>query len=520
VINSLRERGYAVAIDVETPGSPGWWLRRLFWMLGNTKRQQRLAKLRSYRLGDPPAPAGAEAAREAYEAFVKKARLNLAELVNSALADRIQPVGFQTGLDDDETGDETAGTMWRRAGMDLVSANVHDMVFTYGESYAIVGPKSALTGSPIVTAEDPRFIVGDPDPAEPGFLRAALKVVYDDTTDEDRAYLYLPGQVLVARNTKTQRAASAIQAGTSRSPMLYLDPRTWEWDQERSGVIQHGRMPVVRFNNKDEMGEVEPHIDTLDRINHQILQAMVIATMQAFRVRAIKNLPARDPETGKDIDYSDLLTLDPGSVWQLPADVDLWESATTDLTPLLQAIKDDLERLASATKTPMHMLAAGGVNQSAEGAQLQREGLVFKAEDRIMRLRPSWNQIASLMLLTSGDQARADLAKLWTIFSPPERLSLAERADAASKAGADLSLKTRLIKIWQLSPADAERNLSEKEDEQVLAIQLAQAQAANPQPVGANQNGNTQGNQQNGQQNGNTQQQGNQQQAATTGSGG
>jgi Tfp pilus assembly protein FimT len=40
-----------------------------------------------------------------------------------------------------------------------------------------------------------------------------------------------------------------------------------------------------------------------------------------------------------------------------------------------------------------------------------------------------------------------------------------------------------------MNPADAERNLSEKEDEMVLAIQLARAQANNPQPVGAAQNG-------------------------------
>jgi hypothetical protein len=236
------------------------------------------------------------------------------------------------------------------------------------------------------------------------------------------------------------------------------------------------------------MGEFEPHIDTLDRINHQILQTMVIGTMQAFRVRALKNLPKKDPETGKEIDYSDLLSLDPGSVWQLPADVDLWESETTDLRPLLEAIKDDLERLAASTKTPMHMLAAGGVNQSAEGAQLQREHLVFKAEDRIARWRPAWNQVASLMLLVMQDPERADLAALWTLFAPPERLSLAERADAASKAAADLSLKTRLIKIWQLTPSDAERNLSEKEDEMVLQAQLVAATAAGPQPVGGRQN--------------------------------
>lgn len=474
-------------IDVNEPNSPGWWLRRMFFMLGNQERQQRLKRLRAYRRGDPPAPSGAEASREVYDAFVKKARLNLAELVTSALGDRIQPVGFQTGQDDDETGDEEAGAMWRRAGMDVESANVHDMVLTYGETYVIVGPRDELTGAPIVTAEDPRYIVGDPDPARPRFLRAALKVVYDDTTDEDRAYLYLPGAIWVARNTKTQRAANNLQTGTTRAPVMHLDPNTWEWDQERSGSVTHGRMPVVRFVNKDEMGEFEPHIDTLDRINHQILQSMVISTMQAFRVRAVKNLPKVDPDTGKEVDYSDLLSLDPGSVWQLPADVDLWESETTDMRPLLEAIKDDLERLAASTKTPLHMLAAGGVNQSAEGAQLQREHLVFKAEDRIARWRPAWNQVASLMLLVMDEVERSDLAKLWTIFAPPERLSLAERADAASKAAADLSLKTRLVKIWQLTPADAERNLSEKEDELILQAQLVAATAAGPQPVGARQ---------------------------------
>jgi hypothetical protein len=456
----------------------------MFYMLGNQKRQNRLTRLRSYRLGDPPAPSGAEAAREAYDAFVRKARLNLAELVVSALADRIQPVGIQTGQDDDETGDEEAGAMWRRAGMDVESADVHDMVLTYGEAYVIVGPKDGMTGAPIVTAEDPRYIVGDPDPARPRFLRAALKVIYDDTTDEDRAYLYLPGQIMVARNAKTQRAASSLQAGTSRAPTLHLDPNTWEWDAERSGPVPSGQMPVVRFVNKDQMGEFEAHIDTLDRINHAILQQMVIATMQAFRVRAVKNLPAKDPETGKAVDYADLLSLDPGSVWQLPAEVDLWESETTDLRPLLEAIKDDLERLAASTKTPMHMLAAGGVNQSAEGAQLQREHLVFKAEDRIARLRVSWNQVASLMLRVMGETERADLAGIWTIFAPAARLSLTERSDAASKAAADLSLKTRLIKIWQMTPAEAERNLSEKEDELVLQAQLVAAITGGPQPVG------------------------------------
>jgi hypothetical protein len=500
-----------VAIDTKQVGSPGWWLKRLYNMLAFKERQDRLVMLRNYRVGKPPPPSGGDASREAYEGFVKKARLNLAELVVTALSERLKPVGFRTGLDNDETGDETVGAMWQRAGMDIESANVHDMLLTFGEAYVIVGAVDDLTGAPIVTSEDPRWIVGDPDPMRPRTLRAALKIVYDDMLNEDRAYLYLPGAVLVARHSGPAASLSRLAAGAARrGPLMTFSEQTWEWDRERSGEVPHGRIPVVRFTNKDEMGEFEAHIDTLERINHQILQTMVIGTMQAFRVRAIKNLPLTDPQTGKEVDYSNLLSLDPGSVWQLPEGVDLWESETTDLRPLLQAIQDDMTRLASATRTPMHMLHPGGQNQSAEGASLQREGLVFKAEDRIERIRYPWAQVASLMMLVAGDKERADLGKLYTLFAPPERLSLAERADAAVKAAGDLPLKTRLVKIWHMSPAEAERVMSEREAELVLQAQLTQVTAAGPQPVGAAQQGqqqdaNAQPGQQPGQQQGGVQ---------------
>lgn len=475
-----------MAINADQVGSPGWWMRRLFNMLGGRNRQNRLNLLNSYRIGQPPLPQGAESHREAYEAFVKKSRSNFAELVVSAISERIAPVGFRTGQDDDETGDEEVGAMWERSGMNVEATNLQDMTLTFGEAYAIVGDLDPETGSPVVTAEDPRWIVGDPDPAAPRRLRAALKVVYDDMVNEDRAYLYMPGRVFVARRRRSLMDSVTNVTGESRGPILTFNPEAWDWDNERSGEITHGKMPVVRFLNKDGLGEFEPHIDLLDRINHQTLQTMVIGTMQAFRVRAVKNLPLKD-SAGNEVDYSSMFTLDPGAIWQLPKDVDLWESETTDLRPLLEAIKDDLTRLASVTRTPMHMLHPGGANQSAEGANLQREGLVFKAEDRINRWKPSYQMLASLMLLVAGDAARSDLGKLQAIFAAPERLSLSERADAATKATNDMPTKTRLVRIWGLTPAEAERTLSELADERLLAVQLQAAVAAGPQPVGGRQ---------------------------------
>jgi hypothetical protein len=495
-----------VAINADPVGSPGWWLRRLYNMLGNKKRQDRLQMLAKYRAGDPPPPRGADSAKESYEAFVKKARTNLAELIVSALAERIAPVGFATGQDNDETGDETVGMMWERAGMDVESSSLQDMILTYGEAFMIVGEKDDVTGAPVVTAEDPRWVVGDPDPANPRRLRAALKVIYDDTTNEDRAYLYMKGAVYVAR--RVRGPLDPNPTGFERGPIMYFNPQSWDWDNDRSGRPTHGDMPVVRFTNtKEAVGEFESHIDILDRINHQTLQCMVIGTMQAFRVRAVINLPDRHPDTNQEIDYTDVFRLDPGSIWQLPKDTTLWESETTDLRPILMAIKDDLTRLAAATRTPMHMLDPGGDNQSAEGANLQREGLVFKAETRIKRWRHAYAMVASLMLRVMGDEARADLSKLECRFAATERLSLAERADAASKAVATgLPMKTVLVRIWGYPPDEAERVLSEIADEKLLQAELAQALAAGPQPVGGapvDQGGQQQGGQRPpGQQNG------------------
>jgi hypothetical protein len=490
-----------VAIDVSALGSPGWRMRRLFNMLGNRDRQQRLGLLHDYRAGRAPLPVGAENAREAFEAFQRKARSNFAELITAAVSERMTPNGFRTALDSDETGDREVGDLWYRAGMDVTAATVHDMMLSLSEAYVIVGGLDPETGSPVVTAEDPRFMVGERYPDRPRWLSSALKVVYDDATGEDRAYLYLAGsetetgraQVWVARRRagtpdwSTSLYGSSSGSTASRQPTMSFSPTAWEWVPERSGELLHSRIPVVRYDNKDGVGEYETHTDLLDRINHQILQRMVIATMQAFRQRAVKGLPlqypAGHPKAGQEIDYSDVFTADPAALWQLPAAAEMWESGQVDLTPILSAVKDDVQHLAAVTRTPVHMLMPAGVNQSAEGASLSREGLIFKANDRITRTSYPHAQVMSLMLLAAGQTARADLSKLRTIWAAPERLSLAERADAASKAPADIPRRSRLIHIWGFAPDEADRMMSEWADEQLLQAQLTAAAVAATQPA-------------------------------------
>lgn len=459
-------------IDATVPQSAGWWLYRLATKL--IQRRERLERLAAYYRGDPPLPTGAENSRDAYQSFVKKARTNFAELIVEALRERCVVGGFRTSAADDEDGDETAWKLWKNAGLTVELADVIETMFALGDAYVIVGKDD--DGELLVTGEDPRQVVTEHDPRQQRRVIAALKLFHDDVTDTDVAYLFLPGRVYRA----TRTAGRAI--ATARN----FTGHGWEWDDAAGGAdgaaLPLTQIPVIRFRNKRGVGEFETHTDLLDRINHMLLQRMVIATMQAFRQRAIiGDLPEFD-ELGKKIDYNEELAADPGALWRLPEAVQLWESGQVDLTPILSSVKDDVLHLAAVTRTPLHMFTPDAAAQgSAEGATLQREGLVFRAEDRQERIGQAASQVLSLMFQLSNDSARGQLADIEVLWRPAERYSLTERASAATQAlAAGVPWATRMTTIMQYTPQDLARMEVERADDAVLAPATAVVQAATP----------------------------------------
>lgn len=456
-----------MSIDTSTPEGKLFQrlAQELFFRLPELERYKR------YYDGDPPLPEGMSQLRDVARDFFRTSRTNFAELVCEAPRERMKPAGIRTAVagGDDDDGDEAAWAEWKRANLPVLSADVHQSMLSLGDGYVIVSWSNGKQ-RPIVTAEDPRQVVTLHDPMTDE-ITAALKIYRDSEARQDVAYMYRPGQVFVAT-----KPASEV-AGTP----TYFTSGDWEWDTDRSGPLPAGFedvVPVVRFRNRDGEPEFKKHIDILDRINRTVLRAMVITTYQAFKQRAVQgDLPERDDD-GNLINYQEILKAGPDALWLLPPDAKIWESGQVDLTPLMSFIKADVLALAAVTRTPLAMLTPDAATQSAEGASFQREGLVFKTEDRIARISPRWSEVVALIFKFLGDAQRAKPETIEIAWAPVERYSVSERANAIAQTKGVLPRYQQYVEIWGMSPSQANRALTELTDDLVLDQQFAMTKAA------------------------------------------
>lgn len=456
---------------VDTPRSPAWWLKVLATELQDRRHGRARGKVWSRSLGkpqrirpgidmlhdhltgDPPLPGCAEGWKDGFREVVRLGRLNVAALITEAKADRMPLRGFRTAAAGDELGDVRARDIMRETNLLVKASEVHEGFLALADSYVMLTPKKGERQVPIVTAEDARECITAEDPAT-GETLAALKLYRDDWDSGDVAHLFIrdPDDGTVDHYRARKPGSTSITAGR------WVLSRSWTWDGDPEKVPEN-LMPVIRFRNRHGVGEYERHLDTLDRINDQILNKLVIAKLQAFRQRAVKGLPTHrkvregDKIVEKEIDYSDAFIAGPGELWQIPPEAEFWESEALDFRPLLESIKDDLEHLAAVTSTPLHIITPDAASGSAEGAGLMREQHVYAVENRRLHADRPWALVMAGCFALMGDKKRAVASKIEPLWGPAERYSLAERADASSKAER-LPTEAVLRDIWQYDPAE------------------------------------------------------------------
>lgn len=480
-----------MAIDVSVPESDGWWMQTLWRQL--SANQRRFQLLEDYRCGRPPLILGSEALRSAFYRFQRVARSNFADVIVQAMAERMAVRSIRTAKDSSDNGDDQAHAIWSANALDIYQSDVYRMMGTFGVAYAALA--QADGPMPIVTVEDPRQTVTMQDPVNPLKRLAGFKLYHDQAAGQDVAILWRPGRKVVATRDRKARVGTPnpVQRDLLGPPPLIpvaFSASAFTIDEARSEEYDLKDIPVVPFTNRDGVGEFELHIDLLDRINHMLLQRIVIATLQAFKQRAIilsdlatddpndpRGLPTHDDD-GNEINYDDLFSADPGALWRLPVGAKIWESGQVDLTGILTAVKDDAMHLAVVTRTPFSMFTPDAANQSAEGAQLQREGLVFKVEDRDRIAGRSWAEVLSIGFQLMGDIERADVGKIVVDWVPAERYSLAERSQADSLA-TSLPVAQKWVRIWGMTPAEVQIAQTQRSADAMLAA-LQPGQPATP----------------------------------------
>lgn len=439
------------ATILTAPRSPEEWLKELTEAMDS--RRVELERVRNYVTGNAPLPRGATQHAEAYADFQKKARTNFANLIVAAPSERMNVAGFRVG--EEPSDNDAARRLWRRSSGQTLASDVHRNMMTYGVAYAMasVGPD----GRAVLTSESPFTTITDHDPVLPSVVRAGLKTWNDQ--GEDHAVLHLPGEVHYYRRSGATRLGARRVAGG--------------WEMERAPRSTGlSVVPIVRFVNLDGVGEFAQHTDLLDRINWVILQRLLITAMQAFRQRAIKGDLDQEDENGDPIDWEALFSPGPDALWNLPDGIEIWESQPGDIGQILSAVKDDIRDLSAVTRTPMSVLSPDSANQSAEGASLTREGLVFKAEDRCDRATPSWESLLAIGLVLDGTEAEVEVQ-----WAPCERLSMAERFDALTKAG-DLPWRRRMTDILGYDAATVDQMETERAADALNAILSSQVPAA------------------------------------------
>lgn len=433
--------------------TPDEWLYRLALQMDD--RRSRIDTLRSYMDGNAPLPEGAENCREAYQKFQRKARTNFGELVVDAVAERMCPIGFQVaGADSKE-----AWAIWKRNRMRVKSFDLFRDMLGLSAGYLMLSPSSSR--GTIITQERPEQAITESDPTLPEVVRAGLKIYRDGPLKHDFAFLHLPGMVF-----RFKRPAMDDNGLFKQLPYA-----TTGWELVTAEPSGLSFVPMYPFENRERRGEFETHLDVLDRINWGILQRLVITAMQAYRQRGFKgDLPTEDGE-GNEIDYKNMFKPGPGQLWQIPEGIDIWESQIGDLTQILSGAKDDIRDLAAVTRTPMSSFVPDGANQTAEGAAFAKEGLIFKTGDRAARADSSLAAaIGGALAIEAGESA--PVTDVETLWAPFEMRSLAEKADASTKAQ-DLPWRTRMIEVWGFSVEQVDEMETLRANDALLAQTFA-----------------------------------------------
>lgn len=447
--------------ELNLMGSPRWYLERLTRRL--LGRQTRYDKLERYALGDHPYPNGDKRYVVALRDLQRKARTNYCGLVISAVTERMKPLGFQFGPE--EQIDEEAQSIWNYNDMDYQSQIIINTAATFGDAYVLVAPPIEEDGEPIISAEDPRMCITETDPRLVTKTLAGLKMWQDDADSTIRAVLYLPNEIRTYRGPAIAdvigtdvASLTKILVGRSAAAGGFVLERVQRNPYNQVTLVKVSWQPAFGSQSR---AEHEGVLDIQDRINHTILDRLVISKAQAYNQRWVTGAKKGDEfKPGADM------------VWAtVDKDAKMGQFDAADVTPILTAVKDDIGDMAAISQTPASYLMNRIVNVSGDTLNQDQAALTSKIQFRQIAVGWALERVIRMAFLIKGNTDKAKETKLETIWKRPVIYKIEMLGDFMAKtaqAGVPIDVVMQVTDLFTSDQIERSRQHAEEMNAQEM----------------------------------------------------
>lgn len=409
------------------PGTPDWWLDRLYRRLRD--RAPVIREWDDWYSGRHPVPKGYEDAEAMFQRLMETVGLNMLKLVSDAPLARQEIVGFKI---DGKNSDEV-WQVWQDNNFDLGSELVRQEKMALSEAYVMVDPNN---GSPLLTPEHPEQCVVEYAPGSSRKRVAALKVWQDDVSGPMplvRAFLDLGAAGIHSYAAPTRIYSQSVREERST---LALRP-SWEFQESESGANPFGEPSIVPFPNGGRMmaapvPEWYPAIAPQRRINKSLLDRMAMQDQGAFKAMWATGLKIpRDPVTGEPVEKF-VKAINRVFVNENP-DGKYGQLQAEDVEQMLKAVRDDIADCAMLVPTSADQILGKLVNVAGDGLKLAQNSEVKRTKRHIRQESEGWEDVARLILKATGNDVPS-ASRMTTEWANPEYRTDTEQANAAAVA--------------------------------------------------------------------------------------
>lgn len=372
-----------------------------------TAKRPRYNALDDYYHGNQPVMYLTKRLREVFRGVDTNFTQNWCAVVIDACNERINLTGFES---EDNAIEAALKAAWERNMMQTEADDTHTDAQVLGEAYAVVWPGE--DGKAELFYNDARLMHAVYQAANPRKILYAGKLW---TGDDGRAKMTLYYPDRLEYYTSTAKAENVSSAEM-------FQPDT---DVSANGTAPnpYGQVPVFQFKiSRTCTSDLTNVIQPQNGINKLLSDMMVAAEFGAYRQRWVIS----------NSDTSNLKNA-PGELYGFPAgdgqgqDTSVGTFETTDLKNYLDAIDRLSMAIGVISRTPKHYFFSQGGDPSGEALIALEAPLNKKAQDRIDRFYPVWQQIGIFICKIEGIAATGE--QVTPQFDKPATIQPKTQAD-------------------------------------------------------------------------------------------